>query len=106
MNSGQSGQNRNADMEQGHFGFTRDGIHDGNQQNDATKVAVKAGLKDIILVDNEKDAAATLTSAVQKAASLAERGDTVLLSPACASWDMFPSYEVRGDIFKEAVHNL
>ncbi|MCJ8011365.1 UDP-N-acetylmuramoyl-L-alanine--D-glutamate ligase [Paenibacillus sp. KQZ6P-2] len=70
------------------------------------KVSELAGLKHIVIVDNEEDAADTLRAAVKEAAAAAEPGDIVLLSPACASWDMFTSYEVRGRIFKEAVHNL
>lgn len=43
---------------------------------------------------------------VRKAAELAEPGDTVLLSPACASWDMYENFEQRGDHFKECVEAL
>lgn len=48
----------------------------------------------------------TLENAVRRAAELAETGDAVLLSPACASWDMFDSYEQRGRLFKEYVRCL
>lgn len=48
----------------------------------------------------------TLEEAVETARNLAEDGDAVLLSPACASWDMFASYEKRGDLFRELVENL
>jgi UDP-N-acetylmuramoylalanine--D-glutamate ligase len=50
--------------------------------------------------------AQTLESAVRKAADLAVGGDIVLLAPACASFDQFPSYEHRGRVFKELVQSL
>ena len=43
----------------------------------------------------------TFEDACNKARDLAEPGDCVLLSPACASWDMFDNYETRGRVFKE-----
>lgn len=48
----------------------------------------------------------TLKDAVIKAHEQTKNGDAVLLSPACASWDMFKSYEERGRLFKEFVNNL
>ena len=44
--------------------------------------------------------------AVKVAYKIAEKGDSVLLSPACASFDLFENYEDRGNKFKEAVSAL
>lgn len=78
----------------------------GQTKDKLAGVAQMAGVKAVISVDNGESAAAVLQEAVREASALAEAGDVVLLSPACASWDMFTSYEERGRIFKEAVHNL
>ncbi|MED4784545.1 UDP-N-acetylmuramoyl-L-alanine--D-glutamate ligase [Brevibacillus choshinensis] len=61
--------------------------------------AREAGINEGIRVD-------TVEKAVLAASQLADSGDVVLLSPACASWDMFPSFEVRGSMFKDGVHRL
>lgn len=50
--------------------------------------------------------ASSLEEAVVIAKKQAQAGDAVLLSPACASWDMFDSYEQRGDLFKQYVKQL
>jgi UDP-N-acetylmuramoylalanine--D-glutamate ligase len=50
--------------------------------------------------------AATLPEAVELGLKLSRAGDTVLLAPACASFDMFDNYEHRGRVFKEAVKSL
>ncbi|MFJ7933052.1 UDP-N-acetylmuramoyl-L-alanine--D-glutamate ligase [Sporosarcina sp. NPDC096371] len=61
--------------------------------------AESCGIQKIIRADN-------VTDAVQKAYPLTESGDIILLSPACASWDQYPSFEARGDQFIEAVMQL
>ena len=48
----------------------------------------------------------TFEECLKLCTELAEEGDAVLLSPACASWGMFPNYEVRGQMFKEYVNRL
>ncbi|MCC8029107.1 MAG: UDP-N-acetylmuramoyl-L-alanine--D-glutamate ligase [Lachnospiraceae bacterium] len=66
------------------------------------KIAAQAeacGFTDYIFADS-------LQEAVDLCCGKAEPGDAVLLSPACASWGMFPNYEVRGKMFKELVHAL
>lgn len=47
-----------------------------------------------------------MEEAVELAYNLAQTGDNILLSPACASWGMFKNFEDRGRAFKEAVLNL
>ena len=56
-------------------------------------------------VANIEDAR-SMEEAVAKAYKMAHKGDTVLLSPCCASFDLFKSYEDRGDQFKACVRNL
>ena len=48
----------------------------------------------------------TLEEAVPKAYQVSQEGEIILLSPACASWDQFPNFEVRGDCFIDAVEKL
>ena len=69
---------------------------------DAPKIAEAAdkyGFKDYSYGVNMQEC-------VKKAFETAEYGDTVLLSPACASWDMYDNFEQRGDHFKELVARL
>lgn len=63
------------------------------------EVAKKAGIKTIVRVDN-------VEKAVPVAFTHSSPGDVILLSPACASWDQYKTFEVRGDIFINAVHKL
>ena len=71
----------------------------GDTKEKIAKAARSVGFNDIIMVDNLKEA-------VQICHDKANAGDAVLLSPACASWDQFKSYEQRGELFKEYVRAL
>lgn len=71
----------------------------GVTKDKIAKTAEKHNFTNYIFVDS-------LEEAVNKSSEIATDGDVVLLSPACASWDMFKSYEERGKLFKEYVNNL
>ena len=71
----------------------------GQTREKIAECARKHGVTNIILADTFEEA---FDICVKQAAP----GDAVLLSPACASWGMFPNYEVRGKMFKEFVEKI
>lgn len=95
------------------------GVDKGNDYNELMSL-VREKVKAIIClgVDNKKIIdvfgnvvdmmieVSNMEDAVKMAQRLTEKGDTVLLSPACASFDLFLNYEDRGNQFKQAVRNL
>ena len=95
------------------------GVDKGNDYNELMSL-VREKVKAIIClgIDNRKIIEAfgnvvdimvevnNMSDAVKTAQRLTEKGDAVLLSPACASFDLFENYEDRGKQFKQAVHNL
>ena len=71
----------------------------GQTKEKIAACAKEHGFRNIVLTE-------TFEEAVNAAAEKALPGEAVLLSPACASWGMFPNYEVRGKIFKDLVNNM
>jgi len=95
------------------------GVDKGNDYEPLIPL-VKEKVKGIIClgVDNTKihkvfkpiveliEDASSMKEAVNKAYRMGQKGDTVLLSPACASFDLFKNYEHRGELYKECVREL
>ena len=71
----------------------------GQTKEKIAECAKKHGFTNYVFKDTYEEALEFCTKSAQP-------GDAVLLSPACASWDMFPSYEVRGKKFKEYVNKI
>lgn len=96
------GYDKNSDYEewiQAFDGKVRYLVLIGQTREKIKAAAERCGFTNTVLADTFEDAFAFCAEHAQK-------GDAVLLSPACASWGMFPNYEVRGKIFKELVHRL
>ena len=71
----------------------------GQTANKIAQTCDKYGFKDYVFANDLKEV-------VDICAASADKGDAVLLSPACASWGMFDNYEQRGDMFKQYVNEL
>lgn len=71
----------------------------GETSEKLKQTALNKGFSEIYIAKN-------IDYAVKKSFEISENGDNILLSPACASWDMFKSYEERGERFKSSVYNL
>jgi UDP-N-acetylmuramoylalanine--D-glutamate ligase len=97
------------------------GLNKGSDFRPLVRVMAAEGVKSLVLLGETAPLIAALAreegfadvsvvpdlqAAVLKAFISAVPGDTVLLSPACASWDMFKNFEERGEIFKSAVISL
>lgn len=98
--AGGDGKSQNFDELAEHFkGSVKELVLLGRDAPQIEEAARKQGFANI---HNCKD----MPECVRKAAELAEPGDKVLLSPACASWDMYDNYEQRGKHFKECLKEM
>jgi len=71
----------------------------GEVKNKIASQCEELGFKNYLLADS-------FIEAVKKSYDLASPGDCVLLSPACASWDMFDNFEQRGNLFKQIINSF
>ncbi|TGB05005.1 UDP-N-acetylmuramoyl-L-alanine--D-glutamate ligase [Halobacillus salinus] len=71
----------------------------GETADKLAETANSAGIEQIEIVD-------TMQQAVDKAYAMSDAKDVILLSPACASWDQYSTFEQRGNMFTDAVHKL
>ena len=71
----------------------------GETKEKLALIGKKAGIKDIFLVD-------TMKEAVEKAYQQSNQSDVILLSPACASWDQYKTFEERGNLFIKSIKTL
>ena len=110
---GRSGGSIRPGFEGGQMPLYRKLPHRGfNQAAFRTEIAVVNLGEDADTIANELGAYASIErgsdmrDAVKRSFEIAERGDVVLLAPACASFDMFESFEHRGKVFKNEVAGL
>lgn len=71
----------------------------GETKEKLKKLASEAGITDVQYAENVQDA-------TDKAYAISSEHDIILLSPACASWDQYKTFEQRGNMFIQAVHTL